>query len=100
MILLCAALIVRGLRSVGTKSVFVRRLNWDVRDLITQGLLIMDFVKRVRWTFDALDAGSVLRWRAGAPTWRAARSFSVSDRPHLLLVPRFRFSFHDGAAFT
>ena len=68
MILLCAALIVRRLRSVGTKSVCVRRLNWDVRDLITQGLLIMDFVKRVRWTFDTLDAGSFLRWRPGAPT--------------------------------
>ena len=67
MILLCATLIVRGLRSVGTNSAFVRRLNWNVRDLITQGLLIMDFETRLRWTFDALNAGSVLRMEGGCP---------------------------------
>ena len=67
MILLCAALIVRRLRSVGTKSAFVRRPNWNVRDLITQGLLIVDFETRLRWTFDALDEGSILRVEGGCP---------------------------------
>ena len=38
-----------------------------MRDLITQGLLIVDFETRLRWIFDALDAGSVLRVEGGCP---------------------------------
>ena len=60
MILLCATLVGPGIRSVTSTSISVRRSNRDVKDLITRGLLIMDSVQRVKWTFDDYDVESKL----------------------------------------
>jgi len=55
MILLGVTLVGPGLSSINSTSTSIRKLNRDVKDLITQGLLIMDSVKRVRWNIDTLD---------------------------------------------
>mmetsp|Transcript_35885 Transcript_35885/g.86614 ORF Transcript_35885/g.86614 Transcript_35885/m.86614 type:complete len:732 (+) Transcript_35885:159-2354(+) len=67
MILLCMALVGPGLTSVDTMSMSTRKLNRDVKDLITQGLLIMDQVKRVKWNIENLDVESILRVEEACP---------------------------------
>ena len=52
-----------------------------MRDLITQGLLIVDFETRLRWIFDALDAGSVLRVEDGYPNLEGSVFVSVFGSP-------------------
>lgn len=60
MILLCVALVGPGLQSIESTSVSIRKLNRDVRDLITQGFLIMDSVQRVRWNIEMIDVDAIL----------------------------------------
>mmetsp|Transcript_8507 Transcript_8507/g.19048 ORF Transcript_8507/g.19048 Transcript_8507/m.19048 type:complete len:728 (+) Transcript_8507:256-2439(+) len=67
MMLLCAALVGPGLRSIETTSVSTRKLNRDVEDLITQGLLIMDSVKRVKRNLGTLDVELILRVEEACP---------------------------------
>ncbi|KAL7543401.1 hypothetical protein ACHAXR_012818 [Thalassiosira sp. AJA248-18] len=67
MILLCVTLVGPGLGSIESTSVSIRKVNRDVNDLITQGLLIMDSVKRVRWNIDTIDVESILRVEEACP---------------------------------
>lgn len=67
MILLLSALVGPGLQSIETTSMSTRKLNRDVKDLITQGLLIMDQVKRVKWNIGALDVESILKVEEACP---------------------------------
>jgi len=67
MILLAMMLVGPGLSSVENTSVSIRKLNRDVKDLITQGLLIMDSVKRVRWNMDSLDVQATLQVDKACP---------------------------------
>lgn len=78
MIMLSATLVGPGLRSVGTTSVSIRKLNRDVKDLITQGLLIMDSVKRVRWNIENLDVESILRVEEACPNF--GNNTFISDK--------------------
>ena len=55
LILFCMALAGPGLASIKTTSVSVRKLNRDVNDLTTQGILILESVKRVKWNIDEFD---------------------------------------------
>ena len=55
LILFCMALAGPGLASIKTTSVSLRRLNRDVNDLTTQGMLILESVKRVKWNIDEFD---------------------------------------------
>ena len=53
--LLCLTLAGPGLASILTTSVSLRRLNRDVNDLTTQGLVIMDSLERVKLNIDGSD---------------------------------------------
>ena len=55
LILFCMALASLGLASIKTTSVSIRKLNRDVNDLTTQGMLILESVKRVKWNIDEFD---------------------------------------------
>ena len=67
MILLNFALAGPGLQSINYTSKSIRSLNRDLKDLITQGLLIMDQVKHVKWNIDAIDVESILDVEEACP---------------------------------
>jgi len=67
MILLNVGLVGPGLSSISNTSISTRKLNRNVRDLITQGLLIMDQVKRVKWNLNDLDVNSILNVEESCP---------------------------------
>ena len=67
MILLNVGLVGPGLSSISNTSISTRKLNRNVRDLITQGLLIMDQVKRVKWNLNDLDVDSILNVEESCP---------------------------------
>ena len=70
MILLCVALVGPGLHSITQVSYNTRKLNRNVKDIITQGLLIMDQVNNVKSNlFDdgTIDVQSILRIEESCP---------------------------------
>ena len=67
MLLLKAGLVGPGLRSIDKLSVSTRKLNRNVEELITQGLLLMDSVKRVRRMIGAFDIQSILQVEEACP---------------------------------
>lgn len=70
MLLLCRALVGPGLSSLGYTVDSVRNLNRDVQDFTTQGLLIVDSVKRVKRNIDELDVDSILRLDENCPNFK------------------------------
>jgi hypothetical protein len=70
MLLLCRALVGPGLSSIDYTVDSVRNLNRDVKDLTTQGLLIVDSVKRVKWNIEELDLDSILRLDGACPNFK------------------------------
>ena len=70
MLLLCRALVGPGLTSIDYTADSVRNLNRDVQDLTTQGLLIVDYVKRVKWNIDEVDVDSILRLDKACPNFK------------------------------
>ncbi len=60
MFVLCMALAGPGLASTKTASNSIRKLSRDVNELITEGMLILDSVERVKWNIDKLDVQSIL----------------------------------------
>jgi len=70
MLLLCRALVGPGLSSITYTVDSVRNLNRDVKDLTTQGLLIVDSVKRVKWNIDELDVDSILQLDEACPNFK------------------------------
>lgn len=70
MLLLCRALVGPGLSSISYTVDSVRYLNRDVNDLATQGLLIVDSVKRVKWNIDELDVDSILQIDGACPNFK------------------------------
>lgn len=78
MMLLCVALVGPGLSSLGATSVSTRKINRDIKDMITQGLLIMDSVKRVRWNIEKLDVESILNVEGACPNLE--KNTFVTDR--------------------
>lgn len=61
MILFCTALVGPGLESIKTTSVSIRKLNRNVNDVVTQGMLILDQSQHVKWNINKLDVQSLLR---------------------------------------
>ena len=55
------ALIGPGLGLVGNTTKSIRKVDRDVNDLTTQGLVILDSLERVKRNFDGLDVQSILR---------------------------------------
>ncbi len=47
-----------------------RNLNRDVKDVVTQGLLLIDSVKRVRWNMDTLDVEAILHVKDACPNFQ------------------------------
>lgn len=78
MCLLGVALVGPGLHSLETTSMSTRNLNRDVKELITQGLLIMDKVKRVKWNMDTMDVEAVLHVKDVCPNFK--NSTFASDK--------------------
>ena len=70
MLLLCRVLVGPGLSSISYTVDSVRYLNRDVNDLATQGLLIVDSVKRVKWNIDELDVDSILQIDGACPNFK------------------------------
>ncbi len=70
MLLLCRALVGPGLSSIDYTVDSVRNLNRDVQDLSSQGLLIVDSVKRVKWNIDEVDIDSILRLDKACPNFK------------------------------
>ena len=58
---LCLALAGPGLASVGNTTKSIRKVNQDVNDLTTQGLVILDSLERVKLNIDGFDVQSILR---------------------------------------
>ncbi|KAL3804269.1 hypothetical protein ACHAW5_005867 [Stephanodiscus triporus] len=65
---LCMTLVGPGLASIKTTSVTIRKLSRDVDDLMTQGLVILDSVERVKRNIDGLDVQSMLKAGEACPT--------------------------------
>ena len=64
---LCMALVGPGLASIETTSASMRKLSRDVNDLITQGLVIMDSVERVKRNINGSDVQSMLKVGEACP---------------------------------
>jgi hypothetical protein len=77
MFALCLALAGPGLASVGNTTKSIRKVNRDVNDLTTQGLVIMDSLERVKRNIDGLDVQSILRNGEACPN--LAKFLSVSS---------------------
>jgi hypothetical protein len=76
-ILFCLALVGPGLASVKSTSISIRKLNRDINDLTTQGMLILDSVERVKWNLDKLDVQSIMMVEAACPN--LANNTFISD---------------------
>ena len=74
---LCLALAGPGLASVGNTTKSIRKVNQDVNDLTTQGLVILDSLERVKLNIDGLDVQSILRNGEACPN--LAKFLSVSS---------------------
>ena len=80
MFVLCMALAGPGLASVVNTTKSVRKVNRDVNDLTTQGLVIMDSLERVKRNIDGLDLLSILRNGEACPNWKYLSKFlSISS---------------------
>jgi hypothetical protein len=77
-ILFCLALAGPGLASVKATSVSIRMLNRDVNDLTTQGMLILDSIKRVKWNIGEMDVQSILMVEKACPN--LANNTFISDQ--------------------
>ena len=67
LILLCLALVGPGLSAWAPTAISTRKVNRDVQDAATQGLLIMDSVTRVQRNVGNLDIASILDVAGACP---------------------------------
>jgi hypothetical protein len=91
-ILFCLALVGPGLASVKTTSISIRKLNREVNDLTTQGMLILDSVERVKWNIDKLDVQSILMVEAACPN--LANNTFISDESLKSLIKALEKEFN------